>query len=133
MMTFLVLQKNSNFKCAVLSGAISDLKSWAENNEKTKNNFREHFGEQDYEQRLINRSAIYFAESLSKIPYLLMHGGSDETVFPKQSIELSEKFSSLNIPYRLIIFEGGGHFLKNHRVEVDRQRKAWYNKYLQNV
>jgi dipeptidyl aminopeptidase/acylaminoacyl peptidase len=62
-----------------------------------------------------------------------MHGGSDETVFPTQSIELSKKFSSLKIPYRLIIFEGGGHFLKNHRVEVDQQRKAWYHTYLQNV
>ena len=130
MMTFLTLQRNSNFKCAVLSGAISDLKAWVDINEKTKNNFREHFGELDYKQRLINRSAIFFAESLPKIPYLIMHGGNDDTVLPVQSIKLSQKLSSLNIPYRLIIFEGGGHFLKNHRAEVDQQRRVWYNKYL---
>ncbi len=132
MMTFLTLLKKPDFKCAVVSGAISDLNSWADKNEKSKNNLIQYFGEKEFEQRLNSRSAVYFAENLPKIPYLIMHGGNDDTVLPLHSIKLSEKFSLLNITYRLIIFEEGGHFLKNHRAEVDQQRKAWYHKYLKN-
>jgi hypothetical protein len=28
------------------------------------------------------------------------------------------------------MFEGGDHFLKKHRKEVDEMRKKWYEKYL---
>jgi dipeptidyl aminopeptidase/acylaminoacyl peptidase len=131
MMTFLTLLKNPDFRCAVLSGAVSDLKSYAEKNEDTFRKFRERFGEETFEAKLTNRSAIYFTEKLPVIPYLLLHGGADETVSPLQTIELAKKFLALNIPYRLKIYEGGGHFIKNHKPDVDQERKSWYSKYLQ--
>ncbi|MEJ2613338.1 MAG: prolyl oligopeptidase family serine peptidase [Ignavibacteriaceae bacterium] len=68
---------------------------------------------------------------LPKIPYLLMHGGKDDIVSPIQTLNLSEKFFSSDILHRLIIFENGDHFLKNYRIEVDKQRKKWFDKYLQ--
>ena len=48
----------------------------------------------------------------------------------QQTIELARKFSEEKKTYRLVIFEGGDHFLKSHRKEVDQLRKSWYEKYL---
>ena len=73
---------------------------------------------------------FFFTDKLPDIPYLIMHGGSDDTVKAEQSIELARKFSGEGKKYRLVIFEKGDHFLKTHRKEVDRLRKIWFDRYL---
>ena len=59
-----------------------------------------------------------------------MHGGSDGTVPVQQSMKLAERLAEEKRKYRLVIFEEGDHFLKNHRKEVDQLRKMWFEKYL---
>ena len=59
-----------------------------------------------------------------------MHGKDDKIVSPEQTIEMSKKMDKLKILHKLVLFEGGDHFLKNHRKEVDRLRKEWFDKYL---
>ncbi len=54
----------------------------------------------------------------------------DDMVPVQQSIDLARKFSDEGKNYRLVIFEGGDHFLKSHRKEVDQLRKSWFEKYL---
>jgi dipeptidyl aminopeptidase/acylaminoacyl peptidase len=49
---------------------------------------------------------------------------------PHDSLDLSYKLLNLKIPYRLVMLEGGDHFLKSHRKEVDEMRKNWFEKYL---
>ena len=56
-----------------------------------------------------------FVDKLPNIPYLIMHGKSDETVPVEQSIWIAEKFKELNYHYRLELFEGGDHHLKKYR------------------
>jgi dipeptidyl aminopeptidase/acylaminoacyl peptidase len=130
LMTFNVLKVNHNFKCAVLSGAISDLKSLAESSTELKGQYNEIIGRENFENKIEERSAINFTEKLPNIPYLLIHGGKDETIPVEQTIEIAKKFSKEKKNYRLVIFEGGDHFLKNHRKEVDDLRKLWFSKYL---
>jgi dipeptidyl aminopeptidase/acylaminoacyl peptidase len=130
MMTYLILSKNSNFKCAILSGAISDLKQFIGTRIEKMNYYKEMINSLNFDEELEKRSAINFVESLPEIPYLLLHGGNDKTVSPVQTLNMSKKMNDLNIPYRLIIFEDGDHFLKNHRKEVDKLRKFWFDKYL---
>ena len=130
MMTFILLKGNSDFKCAVLSGAISNLKTLADSGAKAKEFYKQNIGEVKFEAELKKRSAIRFTDKLPDIPYLLMHGGADNTVPVQQSIELARKFSEEGKSYRLVIFEGGDHFLKSHRKEVDQLRKYWFDKYL---
>ena len=55
---------------------------------------------------------------------------NDGTVPVEQSINIAAKFRELNYDYRLMLFEGGDHYLKKHRKEVDEMRKKWYEKYL---
>ncbi len=130
MMTFILLKEKHDFKCAVLSGAISNLKAIADSNKNLTEIFKKLVGSKEFDKKLKLRSSVNFINDLPDIPYLLMHGGSDDTVPVEQSIELAKKFSEKKRNYRLVIFEEGDHFLKNHRKEVDRLRKMWFDKYL---
>ena len=130
MMTFLTLQRNHNFKCAVLVGAISNVEEYANKNTKLKSYYENLIGKEKLEQELGKRSAINFVNELPKIPYLLIHGAADDTVSPMQSIELVKKFNEYDIPHKLVLPENGDHFLRKNRKEVDELRKDWYEKYL---
>ncbi len=130
MMTFILLKEKYDFKCAVLSGAISNLKELAESGQSAKEYYRENINKIDFDAELKRRSAITFTDKLPDIPYLIMHGGDDDMVPVEQSLELARKFSEEGKNYRLVIFEGGDHFLKSHRKEVDELRKFWFEKYL---
>jgi dipeptidyl aminopeptidase/acylaminoacyl peptidase len=130
MMTYLTLQKNHNFKCAILVGAISNFRQHLERNPQSENSYREMIAGENFDEAIEKRSAINFVDQLPDIPYLIVHGVDDKIVSPLQAIEMSRKMISLKIPHRLILFEGGDHFLKNHRKELDLIRKFWYNKYL---
>ncbi len=130
MMTYLTLRKNSTFKCAVLSGAISSLQNFIETNPSSVKRYRNIIGKNNFEHEIDKRSAQNFVKKLPKIPYLLLHGGNDKTVSPLQTIDIAKRFYELNIPYRLVIFEGGDHFLKRQRKEVDLLRRNWFDKYL---
>ena len=130
MMTYLTLLKNPNFKCAVLVGAISDFKNYVLTSDNRNSIYKKLIGEKDFETKLEERTIMHFADKLPDIPYLLMHGKSDETVPVEQSINIAARFKELNYDYHLMLFEGGDHYLKKHRKEVDILRKDWFNKYL---
>ena len=130
MMTFLTLLKINNFKCAVLVGAISNFRQHFDKNPQSIDLYKELIGNNYIDEEIKKRSAINFVDRLPKIPFLLAHGIDDVIVSPLQSIEISKKMLSLGIPQRLILFENGDHFLKNHRKELDNMRREWYQKYL---
>ncbi len=130
MMTYLTLLKKRNFRCAVLVGAISNLGQYVLENPGKKNIYKEIIDGENFEAELEKRTIINFVDKLPHIPYLLLHGGNDKTVSPAQTIEIAEKMQELKIPHRLVIFEGGDHFLRKQRKEVDELRKIWFDKYL---
>ena len=130
MMTFLTLQRNRNFKCAVLVGAISNVVEYADNSPNLKSYYENLIGKERLEDELQKRSAINFVNELPKIPYLLIHGAEDETVSSNQSKELAQKFEELKIPHKLVLPQNGDHFLRKNRKEVDELRKDWFQKYL---
>lgn len=130
MMTYIALTKSDKFKCAILVGAISDLKKNIKDNPDGLKNYKGFIGEDNFEEKIYERSAINFTDKLPAISYLILHGENDKTVSPSQSIIIAEKLKELNYKYELVIFDNGDHYLKNHRKEVDRLRKEWYSKYL---
>ncbi len=140
MMTYLTLLKNPNFsvkggyasgvRCAMLVGAISDFKNFVETSDKRISIYKNILGEKDFEKKLEERTIMNFWDKLPNIPYLIVHGKSDETVPVEQSIKIAEKFDELDYEYKLVLFDEGDHFLKKHRKEVDEMRKKWYEKYL---
>lgn len=130
MMALLTLQRNNNFKCAVLVGAISNVRDYADNNPDLKSCYENLIGVEQLEHHLQKRSAINFVNELPKIPYLIIHGAEDETVSVSQSLKLAAKFEELKIPHKLILPKNGDHFLRKNRKEVDVLRREWYDKYL---
>lgn len=132
MMTYLALARENIFRCAVLVGAISDAGKKSDKNSAMQKAYEGIIAPGNIDEKLKQRSAVNFYRELPPIPYLLIHGGSDEIISPKQTLEMAAKLSELNYEYRLTILEKGDHYLKNHRKEVDRLRKSWYENHLKN-
>ena len=80
MMALLTLRRNKNFRCEILVGAISNFKEYAETSNNRNFIYKKIIGEEEFEKKLEERTIINFADKLPQIPYLLIHGGNDETV-----------------------------------------------------
>ena len=130
MMTYLTLTKNKNFKCAILVGAMADLKNYFYDSPRVYEKFRELANENKLKEIISERSAINISDKLPRIPYLIIHGGDDRMVSPLQSIEMAKILHTQKFDYRLVVLENGDHFLRNHRKEVNSLRKSWFSKYL---
>ena len=134
MMTYLTLTKTNLFKAAVVLGGIANLRCNSDESKFMRRLYEQTLGkyeDTEFKSRCETRSIVNFADKLSKTtPLLIIHGNADERVLPHDSIDLSYKLLDLKIPYRLVMLEGGDHFLKSHRKEVDEMRKNWFEKYL---
>jgi len=134
MMTYLALTKTSLFKCAIVSGGIANLRCSSDESPFMRRLYEVTMGKyqgEEFYQKCESRSIVKFADRLSiETPILIVHGTADERVLPHDSIDLSYKLLELKIPFRLVMLEGGDHFMKKHRKEVDEMRRKWFEKYL---
>ncbi|RMD48172.1 MAG: S9 family peptidase [Ignavibacteria bacterium] len=133
MMTYLTLTKTDIFKAAIVTGGITDLQCNAAESPFMKrmyNFYAKEIPENKFGEFCSTRSIINFPDKLSDTPLLIIHGTDDERVSANDSIRLSQKLLELKKEFRLLILEKGDHFLKQHRHEVDENRKMWFNKYL---
>ena len=134
MMTYLALTHTNKFKAAVVTGGIADLRCNANESKFMKRLYEITMGRHDspeFHETCMSRSIVNFPEKLSSTtPILILHGTADNRVLPHDSLDLSYKLIDNNIPFRLVMLEGGDHFLKSHRKEVDKMRKEWFDKYL---
>lgn len=134
LMTYLTLTRTGIFKAAVVIGAIGELR-----NNSGENNFMQHLIERmklnytdvDFQNEFEKRSILNFPGKLCRTtPLLLLHGTNDNRVSPEDSIRLAGKLQELNHPHKLVLLEGGDHFLKTHRDEAAELRREWFAKYL---
>lgn len=136
MMTYLALTKSSKFKAAVVTGGIADLRCNSSESRFMRKLYETSigsYGSDEFNKKCHSRSIVNFPEKLPKeTPLLLIHGTADNRVLPHDSLDLSTKLLEQKIPFRLLMLENGDHFLKNHRKEVDTNRKIWFEKYLKN-
>jgi len=134
MMTYLTLTRTNIFKAAIVSGGIANLRCNVEESKFMRRLYEHSLGnysESELKKRCQQRSIVNFPEKLPKeTPILLIHGNADERVLPHDSLDLSYKLLEHKIPFRLVMLEGGDHFLKSHRKEVDEMRRNWFEKYL---
>lgn len=133
MMTYLTLTRSNIFKCAIISGGIANLGCNANESSFMHHLYERVVGRNEEQiKKLCNeRSIVNFPEKLSPTaPILILHGNNDTRVLPHDSLDLAAKLLDLKFPFRLILFEGGDHFLKGHRKEVDQYRKEWFTKFL---
>lgn len=136
MESYHVLTRTNIFKAAVISGGITNLLRALEKTRLTEK-YTKILGPQgsvEFKKNCNIRSAINFAEKLSaNTAYLLLHGNNDERISPLDSIEMAQKLLEMKRNFRLVLLEGGDHYLKNHRKEIDALRKIWFDKYLKDI
>jgi dipeptidyl aminopeptidase/acylaminoacyl peptidase len=134
MMTYLTLTRADVFKCAIVSGGIANLRCSSDESPFMRRLYEVTMGkyrEKEFYEKCESRSIVKFADKLSKhTPLLIIHGTNDERVLPHDSIDLSYELLKYKIPFRLVMLEGGDHFNKKHRKDVDEMRKKWLEKYL---
>ncbi|MGB5530665.1 MAG: prolyl oligopeptidase family serine peptidase [Ignavibacteriaceae bacterium] len=141
MMTYLALTKSDNlfypsegFKCAIVNGGIANLRCSSDESPFMRRLYEVTLGkykEREFYEKCESRSIVKFPEKLPKnTPILIIHGTNDERVLPHDSLDLSYKLLELKIPFRLVMLEGGDHFMKKHRKEVDEMRRKWFEKFL---
>lgn len=134
MMTFLTLKNDSRFKCAILTGAISDLTGSSGGFNLSQEHFEKLIPGNDLQKELLKRSAFHFVDELPRATnYLIMHGGGDTVVAPQQSIKLAELMRRKNFNVEFHLMEGDDHFLRKNRKLVEQLRKSWFERYLKNT
>lgn len=93
-------------------------------------NFIDNYSE-NKETEMKARSAVHFADSLSKnVPILVLQGGSDEKVDPRQSFAFTQKLYELQVPFRFVFYEGGNHGLTEHWNDQMSKKVNWLGKYV---
>ncbi len=134
MMTHLTLTKTNLFKAAIVVAGIANVKRNAEQSVFMQKFYSQKMSDlkvENLEEFFSSRSIVNFPEKLSRTtPLLLLHGAKDNRVSPRDSLDLSQKLLELKIPFRLVVFEDGDHFLRGQKDEVNRLRKFWLEKYL---
>ena len=134
MMTYLALSKTDEIKAAVVGGAPSD-KTVVDRPEMENGVYAELIPNywDNKEEELKKRSAVYFADQFPKdVPILMLHGNADWRVKSSNSLKLAMEFDTHRVPYRLKIFEGGDHGLRDFRAEVDADVINWFDRFLKN-
>jgi len=132
MMTYIALSQMKNLKAAVTGGAPSDL-TVIDRKDMEDNVYAELIPNywENKEEELKKRSAVHFVDKFPiNVPILMLHGNADWRVKSENSLKLALELEKYKIPYRLVIFEGGDHGIKEHRMEVDQQVIDWFDKYL---
>jgi dipeptidyl aminopeptidase/acylaminoacyl peptidase len=76
------------------------------------------------------RSAVQWAEQID-VPILIMHGGADWSVNPRQSLAMAQKLQEACKIYSLIIYAEDGHILANNEIDRDQRAIAWFRRYWQ--
>jgi dipeptidyl aminopeptidase/acylaminoacyl peptidase len=134
MMAYLALTRTNLFRCAIVTGGIANLRCSSDESPFMRRLYEVTMGkykDQEFYGKCESRSIVKFPEKLPKnTTILIIHGTDDERVLPHDSIDLSYKLLDLKIPFRLVMLEGGDHFLKKHRKEVDEMRRKWFEKFL---
>ncbi|NJK71089.1 MAG: prolyl oligopeptidase family serine peptidase [Thermales bacterium] len=77
------------------------------------------------------RSPLQWADEISdKVPLLIMHGTADWRVDLEHSLKMATKLYNHNKPFRLKIYEGGDHSIREHQGDVVQEILNWFDNYL---
>ncbi len=129
-MTYLAIKEGAPIKAAAVVGGVSDLLQLYR--KKGKNKLDYIIGKlvgpdiEEYKKR----SACYWPERID-VPVLILHGGRDRVVDPRQAKKMGEKLKNLGKVCELVIFPKGDHGLDNYRNQRDQKILQWFDKYLE--
>lgn len=134
MMAYQALRESCRFKAAaVLAGVTNSFTSIKDRPEMEKYVYSELVPdyENNKEEELQRRSAVYWADKICKTtPLLIMHGSADWRVSALQSMELVQKLYAYRHPVRFILFEGADHGVREFRKDMFDAMKRHFDYYV---
>jgi tetratricopeptide (TPR) repeat protein len=126
MMTLQAIRRGAPIRAAVVVGAPTDLLS------RASDPGFERFAREiypDYEKRkdehLKNRSAILWADQLN-VPLLIVQGGADVAVSPRQAMALAQKMEEAGKLYELVIYAKDDHPVLFNAEDRLRRTIDWF-------
>jgi dipeptidyl aminopeptidase/acylaminoacyl peptidase len=128
MMAYQALREGARVRAAATVGAFTDLAAMLAADERAQAAALRIWP--DFEQRQAEiaerRSALHWAETMAAVPLLILHGGADRSVSPRQSLALAMRLQELGRPYELHVFAEEGHVLSGRAEARDRQIADWF-------
>lgn len=137
MMAYKVLSLTDRINCAIIISGLADLFRSEEIRSDLSKVYRKLFGSKDeneFKERMRERSAVYFADRINKnTKILLIHGSADMKISCLDSNEMHKKLKENDVESELLVLEGGDHYLRKYRKELSRKRRDWFDKYLKQL
>jgi dipeptidyl aminopeptidase/acylaminoacyl peptidase len=136
MMALMAARGSNRFSAIILASTPVDLfaeLTTTHGKRMEKNVFKKRIPdyEKNKKRELTNRSAILWVEQLNpKAPILILHSRDDDRVDPANSLRFASRLQELKFPYKLVIYETGGHTLENRQVEYNHEIYTWLKAYL---
>lgn len=132
MMTYKVLQRAVDVKCAIIISGLADMKRSVEMNSSLRKMVSS-LKLSDYNSFIYDRTSINFIDKINpSVPILFIHGTGDNRISYKDSEQMYNALSkrNKNTDYDIELIEKGDHVLRRHRKLVSDLKRNWYNKYL---
>ena len=127
MMVLQAIRDGTPVRAAVTVGAFTDLDSLFQADARSAAMATKIWP--DYESRreeiALRRSALRWANRI-RVPLLILHGGSDSGVPPRQSEQLDAALTRAGTPHALRIVPGGSHTLGEHAALRDSLVVSWF-------
>lgn len=134
MMTYLALARTNRIAAAVVGAGMADaFDNVSRRPDMETGVFAELVPDfaANRDSALAARSAVRWPDRLHKAtPILLLHGSADWRVHPTEALTMAAKLYETRHPFRFVFFEGGDHGLGEHREEVDRLTRDWFDRYV---
>jgi len=127
MMTYQAIRDGAAVRAAATMGAFTDLDTLFRDDPRSAAMASKIWP--DYEARAaeiaLRRSAARWADRI-RVPLLMLHGGSDEGVRPRQSERLGAELNRVKTPHELRIVPGGSHTLGERSAYRDSLVVSWF-------
>jgi dipeptidyl aminopeptidase/acylaminoacyl peptidase len=130
MMTYQAIRARAPVKAAAVVGAFTDLDSLLASDPRSREAAAQIWSDYASHSSEIatKRSADRWASELT-VPLLILHGGSDPQVSPRQALRLALKLEELGQTYEIHVIAGGSHTLFARAAERDAAVTAWFRRY----
>jgi dipeptidyl aminopeptidase/acylaminoacyl peptidase len=133
MMTYQAIKRAFPIRAAAVVGAFTDLQELIDSHSQQYSNAMLNQLWPNYDKRKTEifqiRSALSWPDQLN-VPLLIMHGGSDQSVNPAQSLQLAQRLQDLGRVYELVIYAEDNHSLTRNRGDRDGRTVDWFKRFI---
>ena len=131
MMTYQAIRDGVAIRAAATVGAFTDFEATVAGDERSRAAAPQIWP--DFATRRAElaerRSALRWADKIT-VPVLILHGGDDRQISPRQSLDLAARLQDLGRHYEIHVVEGAGHSLDGRAAERDRWVVEWFRRFV---